>query len=60
MVYMDKENIGLAKEHADLAEEIVLEESKKDVSDENKEKLGDAAFSLEKAEADLEEVEKSC
>ena len=53
-----KENIELAEEHIKIAEDLVLEESKD--SDEADAKLfKDAAFSLEKAETELEESEEN-
>ncbi len=51
-----KENLELAGEHIDLAEDLVLEEAK-NCNDNNKRALEKAAFELEKAESDLEDVE---
>ncbi len=51
-----KENLELAEEHIDLAEDLVLEEAKNCESN-NKKALEKAAFELEKAEADLGESE---
>ncbi len=51
-----KENLGLAEEHINLAETIVLEEAK-NCEGEPQKLLGKAAFELEKAEADLEDAE---
>jgi len=50
---MDKENLELAEEHIKIAEELVVKEAA-DSDGEEKKGLTDAAFSLEKAEADLE------
>jgi hypothetical protein len=52
-----KEDIELAKEHIDLAEQIVVEQAK-NANPKSAKVLENAAFSLEKAEADLEEVDK--
>ena len=53
-----KEDFEIAKEHISLAEDIILEESK--FADEKRKKiLENAEFSLEKAEADIDEyIEK--
>ncbi len=51
---MNKENLELAEEHVKLAGELVTKEAQESDGDEKK-ILTDAAFSLEKAEADLEE-----
>ena len=53
---MAKEDVELAEEHIKLAEELVVNESK-NCPDNKKKLLQDAAFSLEKAEAELEESE---
>lgn len=47
------EDMELAEEHIKLAEDLVVEKIKK--SSKDSKKLKDAAFALEKAEADLEE-----
>jgi len=51
---MDKENLELAEEHIKIAEELVTKEAA-DSEGEGKKVLTDAAFSLERAEADLED-----
>ena len=51
---MDKKNLELAEEHIKIAEEIVVKEAGNSEGEEKK-VLTDAAFSLEKAEAGLEE-----
>lgn len=54
---MRDNDIDLAKEHIELAENIVIEQGKN--SDGKKKKaLERAAFALEKAEVDLEESEE--
>lgn len=57
---MDKEDIELAEEHVELAEQIVLEQARKvDDSDvKTKKALEGAALSLEKAEVNLKDAEK--
>jgi hypothetical protein len=54
---MNKENLELADEHIQRAEEILYEESK-DAGEKEKEKIKDAELSLEKAEAEVEELGK--
>jgi hypothetical protein len=51
-----KENLELAEEHIDLAEDLILEEAKNCESN-NKKALEKAAFELEKAESNLKETE---
>jgi len=51
---MNKENLELAEEHIKIAEGLVVKEAA-DSEGEEKKILTDAAFSLERAEADLEE-----
>jgi len=51
---MDKENIELAEEHINLAEELIKKESF-DAEGEKQELLKKAAFDLEKAEAEISE-----
>ncbi len=51
---MDKENIELAEEHIKLAEDLIIGEAEKEEG-KTREKLKDAAFSLEKAEAEIKE-----
>ena len=51
-----KEDFEIAREHISLAEDIVLEEEKL-VDNNSKKILKDASFSLEKAEAGLEDCE---
>ena len=52
---MDKENLELADEHIQRAEEILIEEAKK-ANKKEQEKIKDAEFALEKAEAEIEEL----
>ena len=52
-----KENLELAKEHLDIAEDLVNEESKKCDDEVETKKLAKAQFDLERAEADIGEVE---
>ena len=52
---MEKENLELAEEHIKIAEELV-EKGALDSEGEEKEKFKNAAFALEKAEANLEET----
>ncbi len=51
-----KENLELAEEHINLAEDLVLEEAK-NCEGEPQKLLGKAAFELEKAESDLKDAE---
>lgn len=51
-----KENLELAEEHINLAEGLVLEEAKNCKANTQK-SLGKAAFELEQAEADIEDIE---
>ncbi len=53
-----RENIELAEEHIKIAEDLVLEESK-DADEADSKLFKDASFSLEKAEAELEESEEN-
>ena len=53
---MKKEDLELAEEHIKLAEEII-EKGGLDSEGEEKTKFEKAAFELEKAEANLEDVE---
>ncbi|MCK5149999.1 hypothetical protein KAJ87_03680 [Candidatus Pacearchaeota archaeon] len=57
---MEKEDLDLADKHIELAEQIINEESKKIEKDVDLEKLKDALFSLEKAEANIEELKENC
>ena len=52
---MDKENLELAKEHIKLAEELIEKGGLNSEGKEN-EKFKTAAFELEKAEANLDDV----
>jgi len=52
-----KEDLELAEEHIKLAGNLV-EETARDMDDEDQETLKDVAFELEKAEAELEEIEE--
>ena len=49
-----KENLDLAREHINLAEDLIVAEAKK--SPDNK-KFTDAELSLEEADSDIEELE---
>jgi len=54
-----KENIELAEEHIKLAEDLINDEAKKFPDNPKKMKsLGDAAFALEKAESEVEDVDE--
>ena len=52
---MNKENLELAEEHVKIAEEIIEEEGL-NAEGNLKEKLTNTALDLEKAEAELDEV----
>jgi hypothetical protein len=52
-----KEDLGLAEEHIKLAEGLI-EDTARDLEGEDAEALTDVAFSLEKAEAELEEIDE--
>ena len=54
---MKKENLEIADQHIELAEQILLEESR-DATTKNLKKLKDASFALEKAETNIEELEE--
>ena len=54
---MNKENLELADEHIQRAEELLYEESK-DADGKEKKKITDAELALEKAEAEIEELGK--
>ena len=54
---MDKENIELAKEHVELAEQIVHEEAEKS-DKKNKKEFVEAEFALEKAESEIKDLEE--
>lgn len=55
---MEKENLELAEEHVKLAEEIISKEGKDVEEDSEEGKLvKDAEFGLEKAEAEIKELE---
>ena len=53
---MTNENIELAKEHVELAEQIVHEEAEKS-DKKDKREFVEAEFVLEKAEAEIEDLE---
>jgi hypothetical protein len=57
---MDKENLEIIDKHLEMAEQIVLEESRKTENKEQLKKLKDIEFSLEKAECNVEELEEEC
>ncbi len=50
------ENLELAREHLDIAEDLINEESKKCDNESDSKKLSKAQFDLERAEADIEEI----
>ena len=52
---MEKENLELAKEHIKIAEELI-EKGGLNSEDEEKRKFEKAAFELEKAEANIEDI----
>jgi hypothetical protein len=52
---MNKENLELADEHIQRAEELLMEESK-NADKKEKEKIMSAELALEKAEAEIEEL----
>lgn len=53
------ENIELAKEHLKLAKELIVDESKNCLDDEKATKeFSEAAFALEKAESEVEDIEE--
>lgn len=55
---MKDENIELAKEHIDLAKDLVSENSKKKPLDKKSEKeYTEAQFALERAESEIEDLE---
>ena len=54
---MDKENLELAEEHIKLAEELI-EKGGLDSEGEEKKKFEKVAFELEKAESNLEDIDK--
>lgn len=57
---MSKEDIEVAEEHVKLAEDLVVKQGKSAKGKKTEERLKDAAISLERAEADLEEIEDAC
>ena len=57
---MDKENLEIVDKHLELAEQIINEESKKAENNVDSKKLKVALFALEKAEANIEELEETC
>ncbi len=57
---MSKEDIEVAEEHVKLAEDLVIKQGKSAKGKKTEDRLKDAAISLERAEADLEEVADSC
>ena len=52
-----KEDLGLAKEHIKLAEGLITDTAR-EMDDEDSESLTGVAFELEKAEAELEEIDE--
>ena len=56
---MSNENIELAKEHVKLAEDLVMNETKNANTDEELNEIREAKFALEKAEAEIEDLEKN-
>jgi hypothetical protein len=53
-----KENIELAREHLKLAKDLIVDESKKHSDDKSTKEFGEAAFALEKAESEVEDIEE--
>ena len=53
----NEDNLELAEEHIKIAEELVAKEGMDEEDPKKKKLLRDAEFSLEKAEADLEDTE---
>ncbi len=55
-----KENVELAKEHVKIASDLINEEAKKCDPSNSKviKELGEAAFALEKAESEVEDIEE--
>jgi hypothetical protein len=54
---MKKEDLELVEKHIELAEQIVLEESKKTSDKKELEDLKRVEFTLEKAESNIEEMQ---
>ena len=55
---MGDEDLELAKEHLHLAEDLVSEKMKKsDMSDKSVKEFSEAQFALEKAEAEIDDLE---
>ena len=55
---MGDEDLELAKEHIHLAEDLVSEKMKKsDMSDKSVKEFSEAQFALEKAEAEIDDLE---
>ena len=53
----DEDNLELAEEHVKLARELINEESKKcDPDTKRSKEISEAAFALEKAESEVEDV----
>lgn len=56
----ENENIELAKEHLEIAGQLINEESKRVDLDKNKEKeFSEAEFALEKAESEVSDLEEN-
>jgi hypothetical protein len=55
---MSKENIELAKEHIEIAEQLVHEEASKSEGKNEKEFL-EAEFALERAESEISDLEEN-
>lgn len=54
-----KEAVELAKEHVRLAQDLITEEAKKsDDGSKRMKELNEAAFALEKAESEVQDVEE--
>lgn len=52
-----KENVEIAREHLNLAKELIVDEGKKQDSEEISKEFEEAAFALEKAESEVEDIE---
>lgn len=55
---MVKEDLDLAKQHIELAEQLVSEVSrKKNLTDKSEREFSEAQFALEKARAEIDDIE---
>lgn len=55
---MNKENIDLAKQHIELAEDLIQEEGKKNKSESLEKEFVEAEFALERAESEISDLEE--